>query len=296
MKIVVTGGAGFIGHHLVAVLCSRGHEVTVFDNLRRGSFERPELASATKVPGDVRDPIATARAFAGAACVIHLAAQSNVMGSQCDPEYTLETNVTGTWIVAGAAARAGIEHMVFASSREVYGEPVMLPVTEEAPLNPFNLYGASKVAGEALLRTLPWPALQVSILRLANVIGQGDTGRVVPLWLEAASAKQPLVLYGGGQILDFVPVETVVDAFVQVAEAGPIGVAVNVGSGKPVRLTDLAERIIAITQSESTVDLRPPRGPEISRFCADVSRMSAVLGLRAPADPVGTIADWWNER
>ena len=294
MNIVVTGGAGFIGHQLVAALCQRGHTITVLDNLHRGSFERPELAAARVAEGDIRDAAVCAAAFEGAACVIHLAAQSNVMGSQDDPDYTFETNVAGTWTVAAAAARAGVAHLIFASSREVYGEPASLPVAEDAPLRPFNLYGASKAAGEALLGTLPWPALHVSVLRLANVIGPGDHGRVVPLWLAAATAGEPLVVYGGGQILDFVPIETVVEAFVRVAEIGPLTEPVNVGSGVPVPLTELAERIIGITRSESKVDTRPARGPEITRFCADTSRMQSILGMSPPTDAVGTIERWWG--
>ena len=271
---------------------SRGHEVTVLDNLRRGSFERAELANARAILGDARDTVACATAFEGAACVVHLAAQSNVMGSQSDPEYTFETNVAGTWTVATAAAHAGVKHLIFASSREVYGEPASLPVAEDALINPFNLYGASKAAGEALLRTLPWPSLQVSILRLSNVIGAGDAGRVVPLWLTAATSGQPLIVYGGTQILDFVPVETVVQAFVRVAESGPLCGPVNVGSGVPVALTELGQRIIAITNSNSKVEVRAARGPEITKFCTDTSRMNSVLGLCATRDPVGTIASW----
>lgn len=294
MRIVVTGGAGFIGHHLVAALCRRGHEVTVLDNLRRGSLKCVELAAAQTINGDVREATTCARAFEGAQCVIHLAAQSNVMGSQTDPDYTFETNVTGTWTVAAAAARAGVNHLIFASSREVYGQPASLPVAEDAQISPFNLYGASKAAGEALLRTLPWPTLRVSILRLANVIGPGDHGRVVPLWLAAAGSGQPLVVYGGSQVLDFVPVETTVEAFVRVAETGPLTEPVNIGSGIPVALTELAQRIIAITKSDSLIDIRPSRGPEITRYCADTSRMNTILGMSASSDPVGTIADWWN--
>ena len=94
--------------------------------------------------------------------------------------------------------------------------------------------------------------------------------------------------------LDFVPIETVVEAFVRVAETGPLKEPVNVGSGVPVPLTELAERIIGITQSGSKVDTRPARGPEITRFCADTSRMQSILGMRPPTDAVGTIERWWG--
>lgn len=292
MKIAVTGGAGFIGQHLVRALSRRGHALTVLDNLRRGSFETAALEGATLIQGDIRDSATCDAAFRGVNCVVHLAAQSNVMGSESDPSYTVETNVSGTWTVAQAATAAGVPHLLFASSREVYGEPQTVPVPEAAPFSARNLYGATKISGEALLGTFPNPQLRTSILRLSNVIGPGDTGRVVPLWLTAARAQEPLILYGGEQVLDFVPVELVVDAFVAICERGPIGAPVNVGSGLPVTLRELAGRIIAMTGSRSTLEVRPARGPEVSRYCADVSRMERCLGLTPPADAVGMIARW----
>lgn len=293
MKIAVTGGAGFIGHHLVAHLLQAGHAVTVLDNLRRASFERAELAGARCLEGDVRERAACVEAFREADAVVHLAAQSNVMGSEADPDYTYATNVTGTWNVAVAARECGVGHVVFASSREVYGDAATLPVPETAPFKPHNLYGASKVAGEVLLGALSAGGPAVSIVRLSNVIGRGDSGRVVPLWLKAAAEGCPLTVFGGEQVMDLVPVGFVCKALERVLHLGPLDAPLNIGSGRETRILDLARHIVALTESPSAIEVVPPRGPEVTRFCADVSGLRAELGLEPPLDPLAAIeADW----
>ncbi len=288
MRVTVSGGAGFIGHHLVTALADRGHQVVVLDNLHRGSFDWPGAALATCIEGDIRNAPDCARAVEGSQAVIHLAAQSNVMGSQSNPNYTYETNVNGAWNVARAAVDAGVPHMVFASSREAYGEPATIPVHEDAPLVPHNLYGASKAAGELLLRTMP-AELKVSVLRLGNVIGPGDSGRVVPLWLSAAQEGRPMVLFGGAQVLDFVPVDLVCDAFVRVVENGPLAAPINVGCGKATTLYELAARIQALAGGSVPLDVQPAREAEVTRFVADVTRMRTVLGIEPPADPLAIL-------
>lgn len=292
MRLVVTGGAGFIGHHLVRTAIARGHKVAVVDDLSRGSFERPGLSGAALIDLDIRETDLCASSFAGADCVIHLAAQSNVMGSQSNPNLTFSTNVSGTWSVAQACRMAGIGHLVFTSSREVYGEALTLPVTEDHPIAPRNLYGASKAAGEMLLRTLPAGGPAVSILRLANVIGPGDSGRVLPLWLDAAERGSELTIFGGQQLLDFVPVDLVVEALLRVAEGEPLADPVNIGSGRGSTLQELANFVIETTASRSNVILLPARGPEVMRFQADVSRMQSVLGIEPPVRPLDSIRAW----
>src|SRR5581483_5631160 len=161
MAIVVTGGAGFIGRHLVERLCQDGmgvasEPVVVLDNLRRGSREAlaPLIAAGRVrfIEGDVRDPRTVRQTLAGAETIFHLAAQANVMGSESDPDYAFVTNVTGTYNVLEAAQEAGARRIVFASSREVYGQPPVLPVPEDAPFAPKNAYGATKAAGEMACR------------------------------------------------------------------------------------------------------------------------------------------------
>src|SRR3712207_6610959 len=154
MHIIVTGGAGFIGSHLVdALLDGRDDSVLVVDNMRRGRLAN--LAHHDRDPrfrllvGDIRDQAFVHAALRGADIVYHLAAQSNVMGALSDPRYSFETNVAGTFNVLDAAHRHGVGRVVFASSREAYGETRQVPVHEEQPLLAKNLYGASKAAAES---------------------------------------------------------------------------------------------------------------------------------------------------
>lgn len=293
MRVAVTGGAGFIGHHLVRLLLAEGHEVTVVDNLRRSSFERPGLAGARCIEGDVRALAHCRLAVAGSDAVVHLAAQSNVMGSHADPDYAFETNVTGTWNVAMAARDEGVGHLVFSSSREVYGEPDALPVPESAPVRPHNLYGASKAAAEMLLAGLPDGAPRVSILRFANVIGPGDSGRVVPLWLQNAREGAPLRVYGGSQVMDLIPVDAACRAIANTLSRGPLDGPVNVGSGVPTAILDLAAHIIQLTGGVSCTEIVPARSVEVTRFFASTGRMQAILGVVPPQRPLEAIeVDW----
>jgi nucleoside-diphosphate-sugar epimerase len=292
MRCAVTGGAGFIGGHLVdALLSTEGTDVLVLDNLRRG-----RLANLAKhdghprfrfLPADVRDVEAVHGAMAGAELVYHLAAQSNVMGALSDPRYSFETNVCGTYNVLEAAASAGVRRVVFASSREVYGDALALPVGEQSPLAAKNTYGASKVAGEAYCATFANVfGLETAVLRFANVYGPCDRDRVIPLWLDRAVAGDDLEVYGGDQVIDFVPVRLAVQALLRAADAQIVGQPVNVGSGEGTPLLALAQRIIEVTGSTSEVRILPSRGAEVRRFVADVERMRTVLGLQPPPDPL----------
>jgi len=294
MSALVTGGAGFIGSHLVRALLAAGEPVTVLDNMRRGNPGRLPR-EVRLVEGDIRDMATVVTAIEGCDVVYHLAAQSNVLGAVSDLDYSFTTNVVGTYTLLAAAARAGsVGRVVFTSSREVYGEPASLPVDEEAPLLPKNAYGASKLAGELYCSVFSQNhGLDVSVLRLANVYGPGDSDRVIPLWLERARTGEDLLLYGGEQVLDLVPVALVVEALRRAART-PLGDRpVNVGSGQGTTLRALAGRIQALPGVRSGLTLLPARQIEVTRFVAKVARMGELLGLTAPIDPLeGLLALW----
>jgi UDP-glucose 4-epimerase len=293
-KVMVTGGTGFIGGHLVHRLVSEGNEVVAFDNMRRGSPGVLRDLEATGllriVEGDIRDYATLRTAVEGCDTVYHLAAQSNVMGAVEDPDYSITTNVLGTHNVLRSAAEAKASHVVFASSREVYGEATTLPVDENRPLLAKNSYGASKVAGEAYCRTFEnTHGLSVRIVRFANVYGPGDSGRVIPLWLTAAQEGRDIQVHGGQQVVDFLWVGTAVEALL-FATKNPLPGPVNIGSGKGTEILELAERVLQVCGGSSTIVMTPAREVEVTKFVADIALMRS-LGLAPESDPIGHLAE-----
>jgi nucleoside-diphosphate-sugar epimerase len=299
LKVLVTGGAGFIGTRLVTALVSNGHEIVVLDNLRRSTRARMtayEHTGAVRcIEGDVRDLSLLREAARGVQRIYHLAAQSNVLGAVSDIEYSFSTNVVGTFNVLMAARDADVERVIFTSSRETYGEVEHLPVAEDRPLVPKNAYGASKVAGEAYCRAFANAyGLDISVLRLANVYGPGDRDRVIPIWLDRARLGQDLVLYGGDQVLDFVPTPLVIEALRRAGDTSLACAPVNVGSGTGTSLTALAERVRTLPGVDIGLQILPARSVEVTRFVADVTRMRELLGLEPPSDPLEALEAMWG--
>jgi len=284
-RIVVTGGAGFIGSHLVRRLLVLGAQVTVLDNLRRGV--KSEVPSDVEFLNlDIRDAERLKSVLNGAEIVFHLAAQSNVLGATADLDYSFTTNVVGTYNVLSAALEEGATRVVFTSSREVYGEPARLPVAECSALVPKNAYGSSKLAGELYCRVFSNHGLDTVVLRLANVYGKGDRDRVIPLFLERATTHQPLLIFGTGKILDFVWVGQVVDALITAAFIPPTETAINVGTGHGTSIEELARRIKKLTASSSAIEYLPSRSIEVDRFVADTTLAKKLLNYRPPTSPL----------
>jgi nucleoside-diphosphate-sugar epimerase len=160
-------------------------------------------------------------------------------------------------------------------------------VDEDHPLDSKNTYGASKVAGEVYCRVFASNlGLETAILRLSNVYGPRDYGRVIPLWLERANRGENLIVYGGQQVIDFVWLDQIVEALLGASRADIVGQPVNVGSGQGTPILNLAERILQLVPTISRLDLQPARAVEVAKFTARVDRMRALLGLEPPADPL----------
>ena len=291
-KVVVTGGAGFVGSHLVdRLLADSRAEIVVLDNLTRGRLAN--LARHQANPrlllrdGDIRDVATVADVVRGADTVYHVAAQATVMGAVQDLDYSFSTNVVGTFNVLRESAAAGVRRVLFTSSREVYGEPIELPVDEGQPLLAINFYGASKVVGEAYCRAVRRASgLDTVILRLSNAYGPRDYGRVIPLWIEQALRGEDLELYGGKQVLDFVWIDQVVDAILAAAASDVVLPPINVGSGTGTKLIDLARRIRLLSGSRGQVRIAPSRAVEVVQYVARVDRMRQLLGIDPPSDPL----------
>jgi UDP-glucose 4-epimerase len=209
-----------------------------------------------------------------------------------DQDYTFQTNVVGTFNVLRSAAECGIRRVLFASSCEVYGEPISLPVDENSPLLAINSFGASKVAGEVYCRAFRREfGLQTVILRLANVYGTRDVGRLIPLWLRQARSGHGLQVYGGKQVLDFVWVGNVVEALVRAGELEGSIPPINIGSGTGTRIIDLARRIARLAECQPKIQFEPARPMEVTRLIANVERMREILLIDPPLDPLANLTE-----
>ena len=201
--------------------------------------------------------------------------------------HTFEEVVVQTAAGSAESSTGGVRRVVFASSREVYGEPIELPVDEGQPLLAINFYGASKVVGEAYCRAFRRASgLDTVILRLANAYGPRDYGRVIPLWIDQAAQGQDLHVYGGKQVLDFVWVEQVVQALISAGAADVALPPINVGSGTGTKLMDLARRIRLLSGGRGQIQIVPARPVEVVQYVARVDRMRSLLGIEPPADPL----------
>lgn len=296
MKVVVTGGAGFIGSHLVDRLIIEGSEVIVIDNLSRGRLQniQQHLNNKSMVfhNADIRNYDKIVELIKGSEIVYHLAAQSNVMGAIVDLDYSFESNVIGTYNVLKAAKENSARRLIFTSSREAYGEATALPVKEDHPLRSKNFYGASKVAGEKYCEIYQnMESLEIVILRLANVYGRRDFDRVIPIFINNALNNANTRIFGGKQVIDFIRVETVVEALIQSINNDKAAQgATNIGSGKGTTLFDLAKRIQDLFKSSNEIIIEPARSVEVVKFIADVRRMFDIFNIQKDDDPLNNLS------
>jgi len=285
VRALVTGGAGFIGSHLVDGLLDGGHAVTVVDHLdpaKAATYESAEARGARLVRADVTDVARMLDAFAEARpeVAFHLAAQIDVRRSVDDPATDAHVNIGGTAAVLEAARHAGTRRVLLASSAGVYGDPAALPVREDTPVVPLSPYGAGKAAAESymdMFRRLH--GLSTLSLRMSNVYGprqspEGEAG-VVAIFCAAAGEGRPVTVYGdGGQTRDFLFVTDAVEAFILAAESALEGV-VNVSSGVETSVAALAAALGVGTVAG------PPRLGEIRRSILDPALAAGRLGWTA---------------
>nr|QNO53204.1 ADP-L-glycero-D-manno-heptose-6-epimerase [Methanosarcinales archaeon ANME-1 ERB6] len=285
MKILVTGGAGFIGHHLANRLAEH-HTVVVYDSLYRGDAKRLN-SDVEFVKGDVTDFTHLSKASRDVDVIYHLAAISRVLESVKHPKLCFNTNVIGTYNVIEAVREHGCR-IIYASSREVYGDAQYLPVDEEHPLNPKNPYGASKLAGEIMIRAMAATyEMQYAIIRLANVYGRGDFSRVIPTFLHNIKEGKDLVIYGSSsKIIDFIYVDDVVDALI--ACLGIDEQIMNIGSSVGTTLGELADMFTSfktfkksfIKNASHKVRIVEGNACEVERFIADIDKARKHIGFK----------------
>ncbi|HEX2295921.1 MAG TPA: NAD-dependent epimerase/dehydratase family protein [Actinomycetota bacterium] len=290
MRTTVTGGAGFIGSHLVARLVRDGHDVTVLDDLSTGD-EAAVHPAPRLVVGDVCDPAAVREAVAGADVVFHLAAHRAIARSIDDPAGTDRANSQGTVTVLQGALEAGVRRVVNASSSSVYGDAAVTPVREDMPPLPVSPYAVSKLAGEHYCRVFAQlHGIEAVSLRYFNVYGPGQPsdGRyatVIPLFLDALlSGRRPTVFGDGSLARDFTYVDDVVTATVAASVAPRTERVYNVGAGRPCSLLELLDvlgRLTGVTPDPVHEDARPG---DVPRTHADAAAARRDLGFEPSVD------------
>lgn len=302
MRTLVTGGAGFIGSTLVDKLIAGGHQVTVLDNLARGSLVNLSQVAHHRdfrfVSLDVTDPaVPEYVAEARPEVVFHLAAQVDVRSSVDDPLNDARTNILGTINVAQAAYRAGVRKIVFTSSGgSIYGTPEVLPVSEDQPIQPLSPYAVSKVSGELYLNAFSQLyGVQCTHIAPANVYGprqdpHGEAG-VVAIFAQALSGGQPTKLFGdGGNTRDYVFVEDVADAFISASNEGSDRRRFNIGTGIQTSDRTLHSLVAAAAAAEDAPELAPARIGDLRASAIDSSRARNELGWTPAIDLATGIA------
>lgn len=289
-SVLVTGGAGFIGGHLVQRLVSTGARARVLDDFSAGDMRSlgAVAGDVEVIRGDVRDRSAVDEAVAGADCIVHLAAQTSVPASVADPDFTMEVNVRGTRNVLEAGAKAGARRVVFASSCAVYGNPSSVPVPEEATMEPLSPYAESKMLGEVLCARFGERfSGGATVLRLFNVYGPRPAGAkhqgVIDSFAESVSrGERPVVNGDGTQTRDFVHVADVCAAMELAMSSPPPGGVFNVGTGVETPLLELVSAVQrALGARPAMPAFAPPRPGDVLRTAADVRRSRRRLGFSA---------------
>jgi len=279
MKILITGGAGFIGSHLVEAL-QDGSEVIVVDNFRTGKPANLAGLNCQLVEGSILDRELLDRIMEGVNVVFHLAALVSVPESMKKPLETIETNLHGLVQVLEAAKKNQVQKLCFASSAAVYGEDPEQPKREEMVPAPLSPYAVTKLAGEHFCGLYTREGvLQTASLRFFNVFGPRQDPRsgyaaAVPLFLERALSGQPLCIFGdGGQTRDFVYVKDIVGALVFLAKNQEATGVFNVGYGQVTTILEMANEIIRLTRSSSGVCFQEPRTGDIRHSSSDPGKL-----------------------
>ena len=284
---MVTGGAGFIGKHLVSKLLHDQHEITIFDNF--SSSSKNDIThlledGVSLVTGDVLDYDLLLKSMSNYDFVIHLAAQTSVSRSIADPKTTADIIVDGTVNVLKSCVKTNVKNLIFSSSAAVYGNSLDSLISEKSQLNPLSSYGASKLVAEYNLQTFSKLfGLNCISLRLFNVYGNGQSSEadVIRKFLKNISKELPLEIFGDGtQTRDFVYISDVIEAFycaIRNIEAKR-GEVYNIGSGRATSINELASLLISSKGKDLQVIYKPALEGEIKYSKADISLAENDIG------------------
>ncbi len=291
MRHLVTGGAGFIGSHLVQTLLEQGAQVRVLDNFSTGKRENLEgmQEDIELLEADLRDEDRLAEAVKGVEVIFHEAAFVSVPQSMEEPQTCLDVNVTGTARLFEQARRAGVRRVVFASSAAVYGDAAEMPLTEHTPLRPLSPYAASKRVDEIYgqLYTQAF-GLEVTALRYFNVYGPRQRpdsmyAAAVPIFIRRLLDGKPITIYGdGGQTRDMIHIRDVVRANLAASDAPAApGQIFNICTGTEVRILDLVQVLLGLFPDAPEPVFAGPRPGDIYRSIGSPHKAVEQMGFRA---------------
>ncbi|TRO47900.1 NAD-dependent epimerase/dehydratase family protein [Candidatus Bathyarchaeota archaeon] len=290
-RILITGGAGFIGSHLAEDLVKSGYSVKIIDDFSTGNVNNIlglfNYKNFKMIRGSITDKELLTKAVSNVDAIFHLAAQIHVDRSIIEPSYTFKVNTLGTLNILDAALENDVEPVVYASTSEVYGSAKYVPMDEDHPLNPASPYAASKAAADRLCFSYyNTYKLPVVIVRCFNTYGprQKDSGyaAAIPKFIKRALAGLPAVIYGDGkQTRDYMYVRDTVSAYKLILKSyeNVLGKAINFGTGKEISILELAKTISQLAGNKSTPIHAAPRAGEVTRLCADMKLAEKTLGF-----------------
>lgn len=307
MKALVTGGAGFIGSHLVEALLKRGDRVRVFDNLSTGQKANLKLfeRKADFFRGDLRNPKDLAHAVRGIDVIFHQAALRSVPRSVDDPLSTHEVNSTGTLLLLQAARKARVKRVVYASSSSLYGDNHVYPQTESMRAAPLSPYAVAKLTGEYYCRVFAQTfGVETVALRYFNVFGprqmpESMYAAVIPKFMQSLQNSEPLdVHWDGKQSRDFTYIDNVVEANILAAtKPGVSGEYFNIACGQNHSLLDIIRELELASGLKAKRRHHPMRAGDVRKTWADISKARRLLGYKPRVDlreGIRRTWDWFN--
>lgn len=300
MKVLVTGGAGFIGSAVVRRLVEAGATVTVLDDLSTGYAENLAELPVEVQRGDIRNPVTVANCMAGCDTVFHLAASVGNVKSLADPRLDADVNVLGTVTLLEAARNAGVKCFVYSSSAATFGELVTMPIAEDHPQAPVSPYGVSKLAAEKYVLCFGGLyGIRAVCLRYFNVYGVRQRydayGNVIPIFADRLMQGLPLVIYGDGeQTRDFVNVRDVATANWLAAAHTQAGGVYNIGCGESITINRLAVLMQQVACRKVGVEYAPVRPSEVRHCRANIVKSRAELGFEPDRDIGGGLEEYMS--
>jgi len=307
MRILITGGAGFVGSHLSERFVNEGHKVVCLDNLMNGNVANIRHLFPHRnfkfINDDIRNWDRMMSMMAGVDAVVHLAAQIHVDRSIVEPKLTFDINVAGTQNVLEAARMHDVEKIIYASTSEVYGTAQYAPIDERHPLNAPHPYGASKIAADRMCHAYNETyGMNITIVRPFNLYGpkQKDSGYggVISIFIKRALNNLPPVIFGDGlQTRDYTYISDMIEGYAKILDSRTkIESPINFGTGKEIRILDLAEKIIKITGTSLKPVHVQDRPGEVRRLIADVTKAKN-LGWTSKIDideGLNKLVDWYK--